>query len=181
MRIRNTAYRRVLKVSEVYLESQINFVQKFGTQSLMHSVQSDYRYTVPRYSTVLRWHRQTSKWRSFYVIHNWKPCCGSASLRCGSAYFLSLWCGSGSEYRLPNKSSKHWKSAQVGSYSIHWLVICKLLWIRIQIQLITLMRIVPFNSIWCGSGTGSAKLIKKYSAGIVHLTTFSQGIFDLIV
>jgi hypothetical protein len=60
--------------------------------------------------------------------------------------------------RLPNKRSKPWKSAQIGSY---WLVICKFMRmrIRIRIQLITLMRtrirILIELFTWCGSGSGS--------------------------
>ncbi len=39
------------------------------------------------------------------------------SVWCGSESYFSVWCGSGSW--LPNKGSKPWKIAQIGSYSIH--------------------------------------------------------------
>ncbi len=49
-------------------------------------------------------------------------------IRFGS--YLSLCCGSGS--KLPNKDSKPWKSAQIGSYSLHF---------------------GSSSANWCGSGT----------------------------
>ncbi len=62
------------------------------------------------------------------------------------AFYFESGCGSGS--LLPNKSSKPWKKCSNRlMFRTFWLVICKLM--RIRIQLITLMRIririLPFN------------------------------------
>ncbi len=65
-------------------------------------------------------HRMQSIWTTFYL-------CGAPHLvsylslwcRYGFVSFLSLWFGFGSGSMLSNKSSKPWKSSQIGTYSIH--------------------------------------------------------------
>ncbi len=66
--------------------------------------------------------------------------CGSG---CRFGFDFSPWCGSGSRSRsqLPNKGSDPWKSAKIGSYSIHSGL---------------------SSANWCGSGSGSGSSLSLW-------------------